>query len=98
MIATSTLPWRSERMGTSRLVDQCDEVAFLDGGLGLDVELTDNPRHLGHDRDFHLHRLEDHDLVALGNHLPFIDDDLPDVGRDFGADLVHDSGRLAVGG
>ena len=47
------------------------------------------PGYLGHHRDLHLHRLEDADLVTLGDHLPFVDDDLPHVRSDLGADLSH---------
>ena len=49
------------------------EVALLHRLLGLDVQLADDARDLGDDRDLHLHRLEDADLVALGDHLPFLD-------------------------
>ena len=56
---------------------------------GLDVQLADDTRDLGDDRDLHLHRLEDADLVALGDHLPFLDRHLPHVRGDLGADLSH---------
>ena len=76
-------------MGTSGLVDERDQIAFLNHVLGLHMEFPDNPRDLGHHGYLHLHGLEDDDLVALGDHLAFIDDNLPNIRGDLSPDLVH---------
>ena len=70
------------------------ETAFLNHVLGLHMELADDARNVGHHRYLHLHRLEDDDLVALGDHLALVHGDLPDVRGDLSPDLVH-AGRLA---
>src|SRR5262245_15590773 len=95
--ATPTSPVRSQRTPTSGLVDQCDQIALLHDVLGLDVELPHDARDLGHDRDLHLHRLEDDELVSLGDHLALVDTNLPDVGGDLRSDLVHGAERSQTG-
>jgi len=57
------------------------------------MDLAHDSGDLGRHRDLHLHRLEDHDLVALGDQLTLIDDDLPDVCGDLRSDLVHGAER-----
>src|SRR5262249_17990171 len=92
IVRRPTAPRGSKRMccdSALRLVDERDEVAFLDRLLGFDVDLADDTRYLRHHRDFHLHGLQDHDLVTFGDELPFFGNDLPDVGGDLGPDLVH---------
>src|SRR4029078_899807 len=75
--------------GRSALVDQGDQVALLDHLLRLDGELARDAGRLGDHRDLHLHGLEDADLVALGDHLALVGDDLPHVRGDLRADLGH---------
>lgn len=60
------------------------------------MELPDDARNLGGHRDLHLHRLQDHDHISLGDQLTLFDHDLPDVRRDFRADLVHDGSVAAT--
>ena len=55
----------------------------------IDVQLPNDTRHFSGDGDLHLHGLEDHDVVAFGDELPFVDQHLPHVRRNLGADLVH---------
>src|SRR5262245_2193572 len=79
----------------SGLVDQRDAVALLHGLTGLHVELPNDTGRLGDDRDLHLHRFQNADLVALGDHLPLFDDDLPDVRGDLRSDFGHGPGSYA---
>ena len=44
---------------------------------------------LGLDRHLHLHRLEDHDRVALLDRVADLDLDLPHGARDVGLDVRH---------
>ena len=85
----STLDRVVDRHAGSALVDDRDEVAFLDHLTGFDVELAHDTGCLGDHGDLHLHRLEDADLVALGDHLSLFGDDLPHVRRDLRPNLSH---------
>src|SRR5205823_13163556 len=73
-----------------------DAIALLDRLAGLDVELAHDARDFGDHGDLHLHRLEDAYLVALGDHLALLDDDLPHVRGDLRADLGHGGGSYAA--
>src|SRR5262249_19233821 len=70
-----------------------DGVALLHGLAGLDVQLPHDPGYLRHHRNLHLHRLQDADLVALGDHLSLFDDYLPDVRGDLRSDFGHGRDR-----
>src|SRR3954469_15652555 len=96
MTMRPTAPRGSKRMcgDASRFVDERDEVPLLDRLLGFDVEFADDTWHLRDHGYFHLHRLEDHDLVAFRDHLTLLGDDLPDVCGDLGPNLVHLVGSL----
>jgi hypothetical protein len=69
------------------LLDLGDQIAFLD-----DVAFGDLDAHgasgLRDHRDLHLHRLEDHQRVAVLDLLAFGDDDLPDIRDQFGTYFV----------
>src|SRR3954454_20621573 len=85
---------------TRRSADDGDQVALLHHVPLVDGQLGEGAIGLGDDRDLHLHRLEDHQGVALGDGVARLGDDLPDVGHHLGADLVGHRGtppRRAVG-
>src|SRR5436190_17016236 len=89
IVAIPTRSRISQRIIELTLVDDGDEIALLHHLLGLDMELAHDAGDLGHYGDLHLHGLEDHDLVALCDHLPLFRHHLPDVRRDLGANLSH---------
>src|SRR5262249_31698698 len=89
IVATPTRSRTSQRIMALALVDDGDQIALLHDLLRLDVELTHDAGDLGDDRDLHLHRLEDDDLVPFGDHLPLLRHHLPHVRRDLGPDLRH---------
>src|SRR5438552_1662229 len=100
IVATPTCPraskWITRPSLRSGLVDQRDAIALLHRLAGLDVELAHDARDFGDHGDLHLHRLEDAYLVALGDHLALLDDDLPHVRGDLRADLGHGGGSYAA--
>src|SRR4051812_39804631 len=55
------------------------------------ADLLDHAFVLGLHRHLHLHRLEDHERVALGDRLPDLAFDLPHGARDVGFDVCHES-------
>src|SRR4051794_8366779 len=90
IVATPTSPRVSNSIiDVSVFVDESDDVALLHRLLGLHVKLPHDTGHFSDHGYLHLHRLENADLVAFRDHLPFFDDDLPDVRGDLGLDLVH---------
>ena len=74
------------------LLEHGHDVALLDLVLGDDAHFLHDGIVRSRDRDLHLHRLEDDELVALGDSSPGFDTDLPHVGGDLGADLGHGGG------
>src|SRR5262249_61000054 len=70
-----------------------EAVAFADRLALLAEDLLDGPLVLGLDRDLHLHRLEDHDGVALLDRVADRDLDFPYVAGDVRLDIRHGAGQ-----
>src|SRR5438270_5397186 len=86
-VTVATCPSRSTR--TDGLLNDSDDVALLDDAALLDTDLRDRPCQRGFHGDLHLHRLEDHERIALCDGVALGDDDLPHVRDHLGEDLGH---------
>src|SRR5438552_2211734 len=88
-LSPSRMSWTSLPPVSSSATSGEDDqhVALVDGLALLAADLGDRAVVLGLDRDLHLHRLEDHQRVALVDLVTDRDLDLPDVAGDVGLDV-----------
>src|SRR5437763_75546 len=78
-------------------LDDRDQVAFLHLIVGRHRQLRHRACEWRDDGDLHLHRFEDHELVADVDALPELDPHLPHVGRDLRSHLGHGATLASFG-
>ena len=78
------------------VLEIADDGAVGDGGADLGLEAGDGAGLVGLDGLLHLHGLHDHDGVALGDGLAFLDDDLDDGALYGGGDGVAGGGGAGL--
>src|SRR3954449_6231789 len=71
------------------LLKDDERIALVHRLALLTADLLDGALVLGLDGHLHLHRLEDHDSVALGDLVAHLAFDLPHGARDVGLDVRH---------
>src|SRR3954452_4105985 len=80
---------RSPPASAIALLEDDEDAALLHRLALLDADLLDGAGVLGLDGHLHLHRLEDHDRVALVDLIAGLYLDLPDRSGDVGGDIRH---------
>src|SRR5689334_5808489 len=68
--------------------DHRDEVAGLDDIANGHTHLADGARYFGQHRNLHLHRLQQHQGVALADLIALVNNDLEHTGYDLGANIL----------
>src|SRR4051812_1942986 len=83
--------------GRPALADHCDEVTGLDDVAYGHTDLADRPGHLGDHRDLHLHRLQQHQGVALTDLIALVHHDLEHTGHDLRANILGHLHPIHIG-